>query len=608
MTAQASSFMVDRREIEFLLFEYLKVQDLFSIPYFSDHSEESLKDMLSTAVDTCHQTVGPLNKVGDRIGCAHNKLTKEVTTPPGTAQAYKQFVESGFLTICDPNQAEGLQAPSVIGALFMELFSSANQAFTMYPGLTKSASHVIWYFGQEWMKKICVSNIAAGKWTGTMCLTEPQAGSAVGDLKTTAKRKSDGSFYIKGTKQWISGGENDFAENILHLVLARIEGAPEGIEGVSLFLVPKKKINQTTGELGESNDLYCISIEEKMGIHGNSTCLMGFGDNDKCEGFLIGKENQGISYMFLMMNEARIGVGLQGVGQASCAYLNALNYAKERFQGVDISVKKEATSAPRVPIVSHPDVKRMLLRQKAIVEGGRTLCYLASQMHDISVHGSTEEEKQQGHEFLELLTPVAKAWCTDFGFASVADSLQVFGGYGFTKDYPMEQLLRDTKITSIYEGTSGIQALDFVGRKMRMKDGAVFMSWLGRHANFIEENRKHKGFETECQNLEESLGMLAQGAMKMSEHAKRGDRHAAVLHAYPYLVAFGHVTIAGLLLEQALIAEKKCEEINTSEEDKRFYRNKVRTAQFFANHILPEAKSHLGSVLSDDRSCLEFEF
>lgn len=608
MTAQTSAFLTDRREIEFVLFEHLKIQNLFSDPYFADHSVDSVKEMLTTAISICNQTVGPLNKVGDRVGCSHDKVTKEVTTPPGTKEAYKKFVENGFLTLCDPTEAEGLQAPSVIGAVFMELFSSANQAFTMYPGLTKSASHVLWHFGQDWMKKVCVPQIASGKWTGTMCLTEPQAGSAVGDLRTSAKRMTDGSFRIKGIKQWISGGENDFAENILHLVLARIEDAPSGIEGVSLFLVPKKRFDKVTGAIGEKNDLHCISIEEKMGIHGNSTCLMSFGDKEDCEGFLIGKENQGIYYMFLMMNEARIGVGLQGVGQASCAYLNAQNYAKERVQGVDISSKKEAVNAPRISIINHPDIKRSLLRQRSIAEGARTLCYLASYMHDLSLRAATEEEKQQSAEFLELLTPVAKAWSTDLGFSAVADSLQTFGGYGFTKDYPLEQLLRDAKITSIYEGTSGIQALDFVGRKMRMKDGNVFMNWLGRHANLIEENRKNKNFQTEFQNLEECLGLLAQGAMKMSEHAKKGDRHAAVTHAYPYLIAFGHTTVCGLLLEQALIAETKCADKSISDEDQKFYRNKMRTAQFFAHHVLPEAKSYLGSVLSDDRSCLEFEF
>lgn len=608
MAAQVSAFLVDRREIDFILFEYLKIQDFFSKNYFSDHSEESLKDMIDTAVSLCQQVVGPLNKVGDRVGCLHDKTTKKVTTPMGTKEAYQKFVENGFLTICDPADAGGLQAPNVLGALFMELFSSASQAFTMYPGLTKSASHVLWAFGEDWMRRVCIPQIASGKWTGTMCLTEPQAGSAVGDLKTSAKRLPDGSFQIRGVKQWISGGDNDFAENILHLVLARIEGAPEGIDGVSLFLVSKNKLDPHTGALSKNNDVYCISLEEKMGIHGNATCLMSFGEKDDCQGFLIGKENQGISYMFLMMNEARIGVGLQGVGQASCAYLNAVHYAKERIQGVDIASKKEATNAKRVAIVEHPDIKRTLLRQKAIVEAGRTLCYLASKMQDLSLHAEDENEKQQSHQFLELLTPVVKAWCTDMGFASVTDSLQVFGGYGFTKDYPMEQLLRDAKITSIYEGTTGIQALDFVGRKMRMKEGSVFMSWLERHAQFIESQRANKALEVECQTLEKCMGLLAQAAFKMSERSKQGDRHAAVLHATPYLMAFGHVVGAGLLLEQAVIAQQKLELPNTTEADKRFYRNKVRTAKFFANHILPEAKSYLGSVLSFDTSALDHEW
>jgi len=305
--AATSSFLVDRREIEFVLFEYLKVQKLFEIPYYSDHSVESVGEMLTSAITLCNQYLGPLNKVGDKIGCVHNKETKVVTTPPGTKEAYKQFVDNGFLTLADSAEAGGIQAPGVIAAVFMEIFSSANQAFTMYPGLTKSASHVLTHFGEDWMRKFCVPKIAAGIWTGTMCLTEPSAGSAVGDLRSTAKRHSDGTFRIKGVKQWISGGDNEFAENVLHLVLARIEGAPAGIEGVSLFLVPKKRIDKNNGNIVGNNDLYCISLEEKMGIHGNATCLMGFGDKDDCEGFLIGKENQGIMYMFLMMNEARIG-------------------------------------------------------------------------------------------------------------------------------------------------------------------------------------------------------------------------------------------------------------------------------------------------------------
>ncbi|MES2613859.1 MAG: acyl-CoA dehydrogenase family protein [Bdellovibrionota bacterium] len=321
MAQASSSFLVDRRDIDFVIQEHLDLKKLLSLPYFSAHSVESINEMLTSAINYSEKILGPLNKVGDRIGCQHDKQTKEVKTPPGTKEAYKQFVESGFLTATDTEEAGGLQAPNLMSSVFLELFSSANQGFVMYAGLTKSAALVLKKFGDDWMHKFCLPKVAEGKWTGTMCLTEPSAGSAVGDLKTSAKKMPDGSYRIKGVKQWISGGENDFTENIFHLVLARIEGAPAGMEGVSLFFVPKFKINKETGSLGAKNDLYCISLEEKLGIHGNATCLMSFGDNENCEGFLIGKENQGISYMFIMMNEARVYVGLQGVGLASAAFL-----------------------------------------------------------------------------------------------------------------------------------------------------------------------------------------------------------------------------------------------------------------------------------------------
>ena len=607
MAVASSAFMVDRREIEFLIYEYLELEKLFSIPYFASHSIESMNEMLTSAINLCVQTVGPLNKVGDKIGCTHDKVTKVVKTPPGTKEAYKLYVENGFLTASDSEEVGGLQTPTVMTCSFLELLASANQAFAMYPGLTKSASHVIAHFGEDWMKKTCIPKISEGKWTGTMCLTEPSAGSAVGDLKSTAKRMDDGTFRIKGVKQWISGGENDFAENILHLVLARIEGAPSGMEGVSLFLVPKIKFDKQTGVLGEKNDLYCISLEEKLGIHGNSTCLMGFGDNGNCEGYLIGKENNGISAMFLMMNEARIVVGLQGVAQSSIGFLNAENYAKERIQGVDVTLKRDAVNPPRIPIVQHPDVKRMLLRQRAIVEGGRTICYLAAHVNDLAIHSKTPEERKKYHNDLELLTPIVKAWCSDMGFQSIVLSMQTFGGYGFTKDYPIEQLLRDCKIASIYEGTNGIQALDFVGRKMRMEEGQVFMSWLERHTDFIEKQKEKNAFVAECNILEENIALLVEAAMKMAEIGK-SNRKAAIVNAYPYLMAFGHVTIAGMLLEQAALASEKLKQASISTADKRFYNNKMKTAKFFVHHILPEARAYLANVTSDDISCLEFEF
>lgn len=599
--------MVDRQELEFLMFEYLKIQDFFDYPYYADHTQESIQDMLTSAINVCHKVIGPLNKIYDQVGCHLDPLSKKVITPPGTKEAYLNFVQDGFMTTSEPYEANGLQAPSVLGAIFQEIFTSANQAFTMYSGLTKSGANLIWKYGSEWMKTMTAQKIARGYWTATMCLTEPSIGTAVGDLKTIAKRMPDGTFSIRGIKQWISGGDNDFAENIIHLVMARIEGAPEGIDGVSLFLVPKHRFNLNTFDILQPNDVSCISLEEKMGIHGNSTCLMSFGDNNQCIGYLIGEENRGITSMFLMMNMARIGVGLQGVGQASVAFLNAEKYAHERIQGVDFTAKRE-NNPPRVPIIAHPDVKRMLLEQRAVVEGSRALCYLITNMYDYSTHHADPAEQKKYDDFVSLLTPIAKAWSTDKGFESIIKSMQTYGGYGFVQDYPIEQYMRDAKITSIYEGTNGIQALDFVGRKMRMQDGEVLMSWLERHTNFIENYREHPDIGNECAMLEEHIALLLDAAMLIGEHGKSGDRKGAIVNAYPYMMAFGHITICGLLLEQSLICIEKLNTKHVSAQKDKFYRNKIRTTKFFVYNILPEAKSFLERIISEDRSCLEFEF
>ncbi len=604
----SSSFLADKREIEFLLFEYLQMEDLLQQPYFANHTKESLLEMLSSCLTFCDKIIGPLNKPGDKIGCLHDKQTKKVTTPKGMKEAYLQFVQNGFLTLSDEENYGGLEAPETISVCFMELFSAANQSFAIYPGLTKSAMHVIGKFGEEWMKKVCIPNISSGKWTGTMCLTEPSVGSAVGDLKTSAKKQADGSFLIKGIKQWISGGEHDLSENIIHLVLARVEGAPMGMDGVSLFLVPKIRIDKHSGQLKEANDVHCISLEEKLGIHANATCLMSFGDGDQCEGFLIGKENQGISYMFLMMNEERIMVGLQGIGIASAAFLNAEKYAKERVQGMDISLKKDSQDAKRVCIVEHPDVRRMLLRQRAIVEGGRTLSYFAAKLQDLSRHAASEEIKKKSHTTLELLTPVVKAWCTDMGFEVVVLAMQTYGGYGYTKDYPVEQYLRDLKIASIYEGTNGIQALDFLGRKVFMQQGQVFQGWITEQRQKAQQFKEQGLFSEEWSIVEYYLEELQNAVNHVQRLFAQKKQKEAVLNASSFLMAFGHVIIGSLILEQGVLACEKQKDTSISSLDKKFYRNKIITARFFIHQILPEAKSYLAKVFTEDVSALDFDF
>ena len=602
-----SSFMADKRELEFVLFEHLNIQALSKYKFFSDHSQESLMDMLRSGLDFAHKVLGPLNKSYDRVGCLFDKETKTVITPEGTKGAYKSFVENGFMMANDAYQYNGLQAPNALSGAFQEFFSGANQAFTMFAGLTKSSAHVLLNYGTDWMKRLVAEKISTGLWTGTMCLTEPAVGSAVGDLKTSAKRMPDGTFRLKGIKQWISGGDHDFTENIIHLVLARVEGAPAGIEGISLFLVPKFRFDINTFESKGRNDVACISLEEKMGIHGNPSCLMSFGDNGNCEAYLVGVENKGMTSMFLMMNEARVGVGLQGIGQASVAFLNAESYAKERIQGVDFTAKKQQ-DPPRVPIIKHPDVKRMLLRQRALVEGGRTLCLLTTHMHDYAHHADDEAERQKYYNFVELLTPITKAWSSDMGFDAIVNAIQTYGGYGYVKDYPVEQCLRDAKISSIYEGTNGIQALDFVGRKMRLQEGEVFMGWLERHTDFIEKNRDNIVLGKSCETLEEHVGILLEAVMLINERGQAKDKKGAIVNAYPLMMAFGHIVVCGLLLEQAKIACEHLEKNALLESEKRFFRNKIKTAKFFTHQILPEARSYLSQVMSEDRSCLEFEF
>ena len=605
----ASGFKVNRRDIEFTLFEHFKVQELFKLDYFKEHSQETYADTLSTAISISESVLAPLNKIADKQGCVYDKETKSVKTPPGTKEAYRTYIENGFFAFCADEAQDGLQGPLCLQIALLEVFSGANIAFTMYPGLSQSAANVLIRYGNEWMKSICVAKIFSGEWSGTMCLTEPSVGSAVGDLLSTAKRTSDDpkKFHIKGTKQWISGGEQDITSNIIHLVLARIEGAPKGSDGISLFVVPKFRFDKKTGALGERNDMMCISIEEKLGLHGNSTSLLQFGDAGECEGYLLGEENEGLQYMFLMMNEARIAVAIQGLSQASVAFLGAEAYAKERIQGVDLSTKKDALqTAKRVSIIEHPDVKRMLLRQRSVVEAMRAICYMAGLYCDQGARLPNLEERKMAHAFLELLTPIAKAWCSDMGFASIVQSIQTYGGYGFTKDYPVEQILRDTKITSIYEGTNGIQSLDLVGRKLKMEEGMVFVKFLERFGNLSETLKANDSYKEEGAFLEKCIGSLMESAMAIGAFSKT-DRKRAVLNSYPFLMAFGHVVGAGLLLEQALISEEKLKG-TVSNADKVFYKNKTRTARFFTHNVLPECLSQLSIVKKGELSCMEFEF
>lgn len=602
-----NAFLADDRDIKFTLFEHLKIQSLFDLPYFEEHDQSLIEQMLDLTLGFCADVLGPLNRTADKEGCTFDNKTLAVTTPKGTKAAWDGYVENGFMVVDVPMEQGGIQAPTVLGVMMAELLSGSNPAFMMYPGLSRSASHLLREHGTDWMREVIVEKMHEGAWAGTMCLTEPAVGTAVGDLVTTARRGENGEYFITGTKQWVSGGEQDLTENIIHLLLARLEDAPKGMKGVSMFVVPRQKINIETGEILGDNDVKCIGLEHKMGINGNSTALIQFGDEGGAVGYLIGEENRGIEYMFMMMNEARIGVGVQALGQASVAFLNAEAYAKTRIQGTAVDEMRDV-DARRVPIIEHPDVRRMLLRQRAIVEGGRALSYRAGFYYDLSVHAKDEEDREMAQGFLELLTPIVKAWCSDMGYESVVQSIQTYGGYGYTEDYPVEQIARDMKICSIYEGTNGIQALDLVGRKMRMKGGMLFMGYMAELQGFAMMQSEHPAVGKEVQLLAKTLEGIGDAAMHIAERGMEGDQAGAVLNAYPFLLAFGHSVVAQLLLEQAIVAQEALDKGEHNEADGRFYRNKIRTAQFFAHSILPEALAQINVVKSMDRAPIEFEF
>ncbi|HEY8078544.1 MAG TPA: acyl-CoA dehydrogenase family protein, partial [Labilithrix sp.] len=462
-------YKADLRELAFLLFEQFRIgEDILGKGPYEAWGEDEVRSSLTECYRFAREVLGPLNVVGDTQGC---KLEGgKVITPTGFKDAWKKLYEAGWKAIGVSAEHGGAGAPRCVQALVEEMLSGSNTAFNMYPGLAYGASEVIDHFGTPDQRKTFCPNMFTGKWGGTMCLTEPHAGTDVGSAKTTAKRNPDGSYTIRGTKIFISGGDHDLAENIVHLVLARVEGAPPGTKGLTLFIVPKVRVD------GTPNDVAVGALEHKMGINGSATCVLNFGDSGQCLGWPVGGEeklNQGMPQMFKMMNGARIAVGLQGVSVASSAYLNALEYARERKQGSSITHWKDAT-APRVPILEHADVRRMLLHMKSVVEGTRALAVkLARHQDEVEVWTGKDEAKVAYHQGqVDLLVPLVKAYGSDQGFRVCEMAIQTYGGAGYTRDYPVEQYCRDAKIFSIYEGTNHIQAMDLVGRKLGQAGGA----------------------------------------------------------------------------------------------------------------------------------------
>jgi len=615
----ASNFSIDRRDIFFTLFDLFEVDRVYKdIPAYKDQSREDFEMILTEAANFATETIAPINQVGDKNPVRFEN--GKVIVPKEYVEAYKKFCENGWVATSGDPEFGGQGLPNGIHSAASEIFFAASIAFYMYPGLTMAAARLIKAYGTEEMKRKYVPRLYSGEWQGTMCLTEPSAGSAVGDLKSSAKRAGD-HYLITGQKIFISAGEHDMTSNHIHLVLARVEGAPKGIKGVSLFLVPKYLVNDD-GTLGERNDVQCIGVEHKMGIKASATCTLSFGENGKCIGYLIGEENKGIQYMFMMMNEARMGVGLQGLACASAAYLEALKYAQERIQGTSIEDFKNP-DAPRVPIIKHPDVKKMLATMKAYTEGMRMLCYQAALFGDFAEHGQSQEIKDKYQGLLDLYTPIVKAYCSDMGFKVTELAVQTFGGYGYCSEYPVEQYLRDCKIASIYEGTNGIQAMDLLGRKISMKGGLLLMTFLNELNVWCEENGNHPKFGDMVKQVEATKNRLAEISMKFAELSMGGDMAYPAFCATNYLYMFGDTILGWLWVKAAMVAEKKLNEIFekkgiTTEEAKEkevkenpeaaFYDAKIKTARFYLNHLMTRTEWLAQSILSVDRSGLDINY
>jgi alkylation response protein AidB-like acyl-CoA dehydrogenase len=568
------------RDMQFVLHELLNVTEgLRKLPPHADIDRETIDSILEEGGKFCAEVLFPLNQVGDREGCTY-KGDGVVTTPTGFKEAYQQFVEAGWGALGMDPEFGGQGLPHVIHSAFMEMMNSANQAWTMYPGLSHGAYNALHAFGTPEQKQVYLTKLVSGEWTGTMCLTEAHAGTDLGILKTKAEPNADGSYSITGTKIFISAGEHDMSKNIVHLVLARLPDAPAGTKGISLFIVPKF-VPDAKGEPGERNTFKCGSIEHKMGIHGNATCVMNF---DGAKGWLVGAPNKGLNAMFVMMNSARLGVGMQSVGLAEVAYQNSLAYAKDRIQGRSLTGPK-LKDKPADPIIVHPDVRRMLLTQKAYVEAARAFSYWAGLAIDREHKHPDEKVRKENADLVALLTPVIKGFITDNGYESTTLAMQVLGGHGYISEWGLEQHVRDARINMIYEGTNSIQALDLLGRKVLGDMGAKLMKF----GKAVQDTVKPFGEIPQMQEFLAPLNALQSEVQKLTmeigqKAMKNPDEVGAA--AVPYLRLLGHLVFSFAWCMSAGVAMRRLADGANGDAD--FYKSKLTTARFYFAKLYPE--------------------
>ena len=599
--ASQNYYKANLRDVQFLLFEQFKLDELLGKEPYANWGKDEVIAVLEEAYGWVQKHYGPINRSGDDEGCRLEN--GQVRVPKGFKEAWKALFEAGWRTLAVDEKYGGQAGPFTLAMMVDEFMCGSNTSFNMYPALTQGAAEVILTFGTEDEIKTYVPNMFNGKWAGTMCLTEPQAGSDVGSCTTQAVKRPDGQYNIKGTKIFISGGDQDMTENIIHMVLARTPDAPPGTKGLSLFIVPKVRPD------GKPNDVTVAGIEHKMGIRASSTAQLVFGDNDNCIGELIGEtENKGMSQMFHLMNYARIGVGIQGLSIASSAYLNALDYARDRKQGSSIKQWKDAT-APRVPIIEHPDVKRMLLDMKARTEGIRALAVkLTMHLDRVNALAKTggdtaQAEYHQGQ--VDLLVPLLKAYGSDQAFQICATAIQVYGGAGFLKDWPVEQYCRDSKIFSIYEGTNHIQAMDLVGRKLMQRGGANVQAFSKDVGTFVAKHKEHAALKDSVTVLGQAMEAMTATGGKFMQWFGGGKMEMVPTVANRFLEMMSETVLGWLLLEQAVIADAALAKLAADHPDRAFYEGKLYAAKYFAANVLPGVAFKAQLTAREDRSVLD---
>lgn len=592
-----TQLLADRKDIDFVLHEQFEISELSQHEKFGEFNKQVIDMIVTEARNLAINEILPTNKIGDQEGCCYEN--GRVSMPAGFKAAWQKLEQGEWFAPAQNPEWGGQGIPETLNVATQNYLFGANLSLLMVAGLNHAAGKIIETFGSDLQKKCYLKNLYSGKWSGTMLLTEAESGSNLGDLTTTAVRNPDGTYCLSGNKIFISGGDHDMTENIVHLVLARIEGAPEGSRGISLFVAPKIRVTEE-GRLSDPNDIVCTGIEEKMGLHGSPTCSMALGSRGKCTATLVGEENKGLSIMFLMMNKARLMVGSQGLACASSAYLYALDYARTRIQG---SLPPGVNKTP-VAIIQHPDIRRMLLTMKMYTEGMRSLlCYIAH-LEDKRSLKENMADTVRFQNLIDILIPVAKGYVTDRALDVCNMALQIFGGYGYTREFPVEQLLRDVRVTSIYEGTNGIQAMDLLGRKLFHKKNDLFKDLVAEINIILARAKSSPLLEKQAETLEITMILLGQVVKKIDPAVQEQESLLPYAFATPFLEVMGDVIMAWMLLWRASIAQEGItKKLGKKEHD--FYTGQLKSAQFFIGSLLPVTWGKMRSIINFNGAAME---